>query len=143
MSWNPLQDLMLLQDRMNRLFEDVNQRRAQDNEAELERADWTPPADVYETDAEFTIKADIPGIDRSALEITLDDNRLIVRGNRPLEAPHGSRSERLGGTFLRKFNVPRSVEQNAISADYKDGVLEVHLPKRKNGEPQRVEIKVG
>ena len=143
MSWNPLQDLMVLQDRMNRLFEDVNQRRANDKEDQLERADWTPPADVYETDTEFTIRADIPGIDRSALEITLDENRLIVRGNRPLEAPPGARSERPSGTFLRRFSVPQSVDQNSISADYKDGVLEVHLPKRKNGKAQRVEIKVG
>jgi HSP20 family protein len=143
MAWNPLQDLMVLQDRMNRLFEDANQRRAQDKEDELERADWTPPADVYETETEFTIKTDIPGIDRNALEITLDENRLIVRGTREVKAPNGGRSERPSGTFLRRFSVPRSVEQDSISADYKDGVLEVHLPKRKNGKGQRVEIKVG
>ncbi len=142
MSWNPLQDLMLLQDRMNRLFEDVTQRRPQENDDEIERADWTPVADVYESEEEFTIAADLPGIDRNALEITLDDNRLILRGNRSIEAKPGSRTERPSGTFLRKFNVPRAVEQNDIRADYKDGVLVVHLPKRKNGQGQRVEIKV-
>ncbi len=143
MSWNPLQDLMLLQDRMNRLFEDATtQRRTQEKGDEIERADWAPAADVYESEDEFTIAADLPGIDRNALEITLDDNRLILRGTRSLDAKPGSRTERPGGTFLRKFSVPRAVEQNDISADYKDGVLIVHLPKRKNGKGQRVEIKV-
>lgn len=142
MSWNPLQDLMLLQDRMNRLFEDVTQKRTQEKDDDLERADWTPAADVYETETEFTIVADLPGIDRTTLEISLDDNRLILRGTRTLETNAAARLERPSGTFLRRFNVPRSVEQNDIRADYKDGVLEVHLPKRKNGKSQRVEIKI-
>lgn len=142
MSWNPLQDLMLLQDRMNRLFEDVTQRRAQEKDDDIERADWAPAADIYETEDEFTIAADLPGIDRNELEITLDDNRLVLRGSRLLETKPSARAERPSGTFLRKFSVPRAVEQNDIRADYKDGVLVVHLPKRKNGKGQRVEIKV-
>jgi HSP20 family protein len=149
-SWNPLQDLMLLQDRMNQLFEDATQRRAQgtrgaqsgpEADAELERADWCPAADVYETDAKYTIAADLPGIDRNTLELTIDDNRLIIRGNRPVEATQAARSERPGGTFLQTFSLPGSVDQSGIHADYKDGVLQVHLPKQKN-QGQRVEIKV-
>ncbi len=142
MSWNPLQDLMFLQDRMNRLFEDATQRRGQEKEDEIERADWAPAADIYESDDEFTIAADLPGIDRNELEITLDDNRLVLRGSRSLQTKPGVRAERPTGTFLRKFSVPRAVEQNDIRADYKDGVLVVHLPKRKNGKGQKVEIKV-
>ncbi|HVF24061.1 MAG TPA: Hsp20 family protein, partial [Pyrinomonadaceae bacterium] len=79
--WNPLQDLMLLQDRMNRLFEDATQRRAQSGETtgdEFERADWTPAADIYETESGYTIALDLPGIKREALEIDIDDNRLMV-----------------------------------------------------------------
>ena len=140
MSWNPLQDLMLLQDRMNRLFTDASQRRTEGDD--LERAEWFPTADIYETDSEYTIAADLPGIDRSKLEITIDDNRLVIRGTRQLETTQASRSERPGGTFLRTFSVPGSVDQNNINADYKDGVLQVHLPRRKNQNGQRVEIRV-
>jgi HSP20 family protein len=144
MAWNPLQDLMLLQDRMNRLFTDATQRRepAGSRGDELERAEWYPAADVYETEDKFTIATDLPGIDRETLEITVDENRLVIRGKRQLEEKPAARSERPGGTFRRSFTVPSSVDQSSISADYKDGVLLVHLPRRKNQKGQRVEIKV-
>jgi HSP20 family protein len=142
MVWNTLEDLMLLQNRMNRLFEDATDRRSKAEEGELERADFAPPADIYETNEEFVIAADVPGIDRSSLEITLDDNRLHIRGIRHLESPANSRSERVSGTFHRSFGLPKTIDQNNIRADYKDGVLEIHLPKRKDQKPQRVEIKV-
>jgi HSP20 family protein len=144
MAWNPLQDLMVLQDRMNRLFEDATQRRTREGEqdTDLERADWSPRADVYETEAEFIVAADLPGIDRSALEITLDENRLVVRGARHLKESPTGRPERASGTFLRSFSIPNTVDQSSIRADYKDGVLEVHLPKRKEQKGKRVEIKI-
>ena len=112
--WNPLQDLMVLQDRMNRLFEDATQRR---NQAEatsgdgFERADWTPAADIYETESGYLIAMDLPGIDREALEIDVDDNRLIVRGTREISESKQHRSERPRGKFLRTFSVPGSVDQ--------------------------------
>jgi len=69
--WNPLQDLVVLQDRMNRLFEDATQRRSQAEGSgdEFEHADWTPAADIYETESGFLLALDLPGIDREALEI--------------------------------------------------------------------------
>jgi HSP20 family protein len=142
MVWNTLEDLVLLQNRMNRLFEDATERRSKAEGGDLERSDFAPPADVYETNEEFVIAADLPGIDRAALEITIDDNRLNIRGTRRLHSQAGSRSERVGGTFHRSFGLPKTIDQNNIRADYKDGVLEVHLPKRKDQKPQRVEIKV-
>ena len=143
--WNPLQDLMLLQDRMNRLFEDATQRRArQESESgdEFERADWTPAADIYETDASYLIALDLPGVDRDALVIDVDDKRLIIRGNRAIEETSKNRSERPSGKFLRTFTVPGSVDQTQIGAEYKDGVLQVRMPKRKEPKAQRVEIKI-
>ena len=144
MAWNPLQDLMVLQDRMNRLFEDATQRRAREDKsnADLERADWRPAADVYETEAEFIVATDLPGIDRNALEISVDENQLHIRGTRhPGELPV-ARAERASGKFSRTFSVPNSVDQGNIRADYKDGVLEVHLPKSKDKAGKRVEIKI-
>lgn len=141
--WNPLQDLVILQDRMNRLFEDATQRRAQgDVEHELERADWTPAADIYETETGFLIAIDLPGIKRDALEIDIDDNRLLVKGTRVVGEEKARRSERPRGKFLRSFSLPASVEQGKIGAEYKDGVLQIRLPKRAEQKAQKIEVKI-
>ncbi len=143
--WNPLQDLMLLQDRMNRLFEDVTERRARgDAETgdDIETADWYPAADVYDRDGEYLIAVDLPGIARSTLEITIDDNRLTIKGTRTAGETSTSRTERSNGRFLRTFSVPAAVDQQVIQATYKDGVLEVRLPKRKEQVSKRIEIKI-
>ncbi len=142
--WNPLQNLMLLQDRMNRLFEDATEQRARvdaEPSDDIETAEWYPAADVYDHDGEYLIAVDLPGIDRSALEITIDDNRLAIKGTRAVETST-SRTERPTGRFLRTFSLPGSVDQKSIHAAYKDGVLEVRLPKRKEEMLKRIEIKV-
>jgi HSP20 family protein len=144
--WDPIRDLVSLQDRMNRLFQEATeQRRAGDEEAadqEIERADWIPLADVYQTETEYLVAVDLPGIDRAALDISLDDDKLVIRGERPPESEAQHRVERPQGRFLRKFSVPPTVNQEAIAAEYKDGVLRVRLPKRKEQKARRVEIKV-
>ncbi len=140
--WNPLKDLVILQDRMNRLFEDATQRRANtDAGDEFERADWTPPADIYETESSYVIAIDLPGVKRDTVEIDLDDNRLVVKGTRIVEESR-HRSERPRGKFLRSFSIPGSVDQGGIGAEYKDGVLQIRLPKRQEQKAQRVVIKV-
>lgn len=142
--WNPLQDLMVLQDRMNRLFEDATQRRTQADAAgdEFERADWTPASDIYESESGFLIAMDLPGIDREALEIDIDDNRLMVKGTRVIDASKQHRTERPRGKFLRTFSVPGSVDQGKIGAEYKDGVLQIRLPKRSEQKTKRIDIKI-
>ena len=141
--WNPLQDLMVLQDRMNRLFEDATQRRSQSSgEDEFERADWTPAADIYETETGFSIALDLPGIKRDALEIDIDDNRLMVKGVRVVDETRTRRTERPRGKFLRAFAVPASVDQANIAAEYKDGVLQIRLPKRAEQKAQKIEVKI-
>ncbi len=144
--WNPLQDLMVLQDRMTRLFEDATQRRSHAEATagdDFERADWTPAADIYETETGYLIALDLPGIDREALEIDVDDNRLMVRGTRPINETRQHRSERPRGKFLRTFSVPGSVDQGRIGAEYKDGVLQIRLPKRGEQKSKKIDIKIG
>jgi HSP20 family protein len=142
--WNPLHDLVSLQDRMNRLFEDASQRRAGDSDLtdEVESADWYPAADVYEGDNNYVVAMDLPGIDRGSLDISVDDKRLTVKGNRDGHSGGFHREECPRGKFLRTFTVPSSVDEESISADYKDGVLKVYLPRRKEQKTQRIEIKV-
>jgi HSP20 family protein len=144
-TWNPLQDLIVLQDRMNRLFEDATQRHAKAEAGtrdEFERADWTPAADICESETSYLIDIDLPGIDRSTLEIDVADNRLTVKGSRLVKEATQCRVERPRGKFVRSFGVPGSVEQAQIKAEYRDGVLHIALPKREEQKTQRVEIKV-
>jgi HSP20 family protein len=143
--WNPLQDLMVLQDRMNRLFEDATQRRnqAETNAGdEFERADWTPAADIYETESGFLIAMDLPGIRRETLELDVDENRLVVKGTREIAQSKQHRMERPRGKFLRTFSVPGSVDQGRIGAEYKDGVLQISLPKRTEQKAKKIDIKI-
>ena len=144
--WDPLRDLVTLQDRMNHLFQEAAEKRArggaEGGDQEIERADWIPAADIYETEKEYTIAVDLPGIERSALEISLDNDRLSIRGVRAPESEGEHRVERPHGRFLRKFGVPGDVNQKAIAAEYKNGVLKVRLPKRPEQRARKVEIKV-
>lgn len=147
--FDPVRDLFTLQERMNRLFEEAAERRGQhtgeEQDDEMEHADWLPAADVYEFEGEFVVALDLPGIQRDTLDVSTDDNRLLIRGER---APFGEsknprRAERPFGRFIRKFTLPPVVERGAITADYKDGVLLLHLPKRAEQQTRRVKIKVG
>jgi len=130
---------------MNRLFQEAAERREHgegENEQEIERADWFPSADVYQTEKEYLIEVDLPGIVRDTLDLSLDNDYLLIRGVRAVTDEGQRRLERPHGRFMRKFGVPATVDQKAIAAEYKDGVLRVHLPKRKEQKARRVEIKV-
>ena len=145
--WDPLRDLMQLQDRMNQLFEDATERRSRERaEArdEIERADWIPVADVSEHPGAYVVAVDLPGIDRSALEIDLENERLSIKGTRVFEngGQAQQRKERPQGKFKRTFAVPAAVDPEQIQAEYKDGVLYVRLPKRKEQKAQAIKIKV-
>lgn len=128
------------------MFEDASKQRSNDDEEseqEIERADWTPAADVYNREHEYVIMIDLPGIEREALELSLDNDKLLVRGARTIEKNAAQRLERKHGRFLRRFGpLPPTVDQSSISAEYKDGVLSIRLPKRQEQKAQRVEIKI-
>lgn len=137
---------MVLQDRMNRLFEDATERRVKaEDSSELEAVDWYPTADVYDTEAAYVIAIDLPGVERSALEIDLDDEKLVIHGSRVIGADAANSKKqtvRPQGRFRRSFPVPANITQEGIKAEYRNGVLEVTLPKRSEPRTQRVQIKV-
>lgn len=152
--WNPIRDLVTLQERMNRLFEEAAVRRQGPRDDEegrgvlrMEHADWHPAADVFETEGDYVVALDLPGVERAALSVNLDEDRLTISGDRQAEggAPEGAsvrRAERPAGRFARSFTLPAVVDRERITADYKDGVLFVTLPKRVEQQARRVEIKV-
>ena len=135
---------MLLQDRMNRLFEDATERRARAGDSdEIETADWHPAADVYDIEGAYLIAVDLPGIERSALDIDLDDEKLVIRGTRTIDQSGEKVTvTRPHGRFRRSFRVPANVAHDGIQAEYKNGVLEITLPKRNQPRAQRIQIKV-
>jgi HSP20 family protein len=134
-------------ERMSRLYDETaprGARREDEHGDEFERADWTPASDVVEREDEFVIILDLPGINRDALDVEIGDERLVVRGERVEE--EGAKKHRGGrpsGRFLAKFGpLPQTVDQTRISADYKDGVLRLRLPKRAPEQAGRVKIEI-
>lgn len=94
---------------------------------------WTPSADVYEKDGELVIKAELPGVDKENIDVTVDSGSLVIKGERQSEDEVREESfyrmERFSGTFYRRFPLPEGIDEDRISAEYRDGVLEVRVPK--------------
>jgi HSP20 family protein len=146
--WGDWRDYAALQDRLTRLFEEIGMSAGGQREAaredDIERADWSPAADVYETGDSFVIALDLPGIDRASLDVSIDDNRLTVRGERaPDEGQRRGRGNRPSGRFLSRFGpLPPTVDQKRVAAEYKDGVLRLRLPKRAERQAGKVKIEI-
>jgi HSP20 family protein len=145
-NWGDWRDYAGLQDRLNRMFEDIGAggRREGAREDDIEHSDWSPAADVYETDDSFVIAVDLPGIERGSLDVSIDENRLTVRGERaPDEGHRRGRGNRPSGRFLSRFGpLPPTVDQRRIAAEYKDGVLRLRLPKRAERQAGKVKIEI-
>ena len=124
---------------INRIFDD---RAGASAEATV--ADWMPAADVLEYADKFVLKLDVPGVNASSIDITLDQGVLTVSGERPAEVTakevERSRRERVSGRFHRRFTLPDTVDAAAVHATGRDGVLEVTIPKQAKAKPRRIEV---
>jgi HSP20 family protein len=143
--WDPFRDLVGLQERMNRLFED-SLSRSKTTDQEMAMGAWTPPVDIFETPELVILRADLPGIDQKDIDLRIENATLTLRGERKFlkEAKDEDyhRIERSYGNFSRSFQLPGSIDQTKISAVHKDGVLEVHLPKREDTKPKQIKVDV-
>jgi HSP20 family protein len=146
--WEPFRDLMSLQDRMNRLFDESyrsTQRGGTDDEWAL-GGSWAPAVDIYEQGTDIVLKAELPGVDPKDVDIRLENNVLSLRGQRKLESEvkreNYHRVERSYGTFSRSFTLPTVVDQASIKAEFKDGLLRLTLPKREEAKPKQIQIHV-
>jgi HSP20 family protein len=141
--WNPARDLMQMREEMDRLFSQFV-RRGDGEEGTWERGIWAPPVDIYETDDAFMLKAELPGFSKEDVQIELHDNRLTMRGERKHETEvkeeQYHRRERAYGRFERAFWLPTPVDADKIQATFKDGVLELRLPKSEAAKPKRITI---
>ena len=140
--WDPFRDLGMLQDRMNRLFDDAG--RGWRNNEPTATTTWSPSVDVFETEGEIVVKAELPGMERNDIHLNLDNNVLTLRGERRFEKEtkedNYHRIERSYGAFSRAFTIPATVDEEKIRADYKDGVLKINLPKKEQAKPKQIRI---
>ena len=143
--WDPFRDLLSLQERMNKLFEESLFRSGKDQE-DLTVGRWSPAIDVMENEQEIVIKGELPGIELKNVEVLIKYNLLTLRGERKFEKEEEKenyhRIERAYGAFQRVFTLPASVEQDKVKAKMRDGILEIRLPKAKKELPKKVEIEV-
>jgi HSP20 family protein len=146
--WEPFHNLVTLQDRMNRMFDDAfrGQRGGSEDDWAL-GGNWAPAVDIFEQGDHIVLKAELPGIDPGDVDIRVENNILTLRGERKFETDikreNCHRVERAYGSFSRSFTLPNVVDTDKIKADYKDGVLQVTLPQREEAKPKQISIAVG
>jgi len=141
--WEPFRDLVSTQDRFNRLFNDTFTRLFDGSEGEARG--WAPAVDVHETAHDLVLTADLPGVDPKDVEIRLENGTLFVKGERTFEKTNDKgylQVERAYGTFTRTFSVTPAINPENVSANYKNGVLTVTLPKREEAKPKSIKINV-
>jgi HSP20 family protein len=141
--WEPSGRASTLQEQVNRLFSDVLERSGEESSLTT----WAPAVDIYETEHELVVKADLPDVDPKDLDIRVENNILTIRGDRKFEKKvneeHYLRVERAYGSFSRSFSLANTVNSEAIKADYQNGVLELTVPKREEAKPKQIKVNVG
>ena len=143
--WDPFRITAPLQDRMNRLLrESFN---PEGPEEALTTTGFAPPVDVYEDEHNFTLKIEVPGVEEKDIDVRIENNTLVVHGERKLEKEEKEenyrRVERQYGSFTRSFTLPNSVDPGQVSAHYDKGVLKINLAKKAEAKPKQIKVSVG
>jgi HSP20 family protein len=142
--WEPFRDLVSLQERMNRLFEESFRGARGSGEEDASLSSWAPAVDIYEHDGSIVLKAELPGVSPKDVDVRVENNVLTLRGERKFENDVKKESyhrvERSYGSFLRSFTLPNVVDTDRIKAEYKDGVLRLTLPKKEEAKPKQISI---
>ena len=142
---DPFRDLSSIQERMNQIFEDALARSRGRDEG-LRSGMWMPAVDIYENNDSVVVKAELPGVEKDQISVEVKDGILSLRGERKLEKEVKEESyhriERSYGSFQRSFSLPVSVDQDKVTAHYRNGVLEVTLPKKEKAKPKQIQVSV-
>ena len=139
----PNTDIKTLQNQLNRLFEPFARFAVGDED--LVSGTWVPPVDVAETQDSILVRAEVPGIRQEDIQIEFENGLLTIRGERAIEKTEAltwHRVERTYGNFSRSFTLPRSVDPEKITASYREGILEISVPKREEAKPKQIRISV-
>src|SRR6266849_1498970 len=139
----PFRGATTLQEQINRVFGDVVGRTGEESNL----TPWAPAVDIYETENELVVKADLPDVNPQDLDIRVENNVLTIRGERKFENKVNEdnylRIERAYGSFSRSFSLANSVTSEAIKADYQNGVRTLSIPKREEAKPKQIKVNVG
>jgi HSP20 family protein len=138
----PFRGATTLQEQINRVFGDVVGRTGEESNL----TPWAPAVDIYETENELVVKADLPDVNPQDLDIRVENNVLTIRGERKFETEVNEdnylRIERAYGSFCRSFSLANSVKSDEIKADYQNGVLTLSIPKREEAKPKQIKVNV-
>ena len=142
--WDPFRELEDMSERLNRVFSRPTLRNT--GKENLTVADWMPTVDISETESEYLIKAELPEVRKEDVKVTVENGVLTLQGERRQEKEEKGRRfhrvERSYGSFVRSFTLPESVDEGGVKAQYKDGVLALHLPKSEKVKPKAIDVKV-
>ncbi len=143
--WDPFRELEEVSDRLNRMFARPATRAANGKETMIV-ADWTPSVDISESEGEYQIKAEIPDVKKEDVKVTLEDGVLTIQGERKHEKEEKGkkyhRIERSYGSFVRTFSLPDVIDEDKVKAEFKEGVLNLSLPKSEKAKPKAIDVKV-
>lgn len=141
--WNPMRDMFSLRHQMNHIFDDVFKPVVR-GDSRLSMWNWNPTVDIYDNDENIVIKAELPGIDRKDIVIDVKDGVLTLKGERSFDNEIKEEKyycrERTFGKFERVFRLPAKVDPEKISADYKDGILKIDIPKPEEQKPKQINV---
>jgi HSP20 family protein len=144
--WHPLQELDQLQTRLSTLFGRSALRNNGDKDEAMTVAEWAPLVDIAEDDNEYVITSELPEVEKENVKVTVNHGVLSIQGERSMERKENGkkyhRVERAYGRFSRSFTLPDYVDGNRIAAEFKDGILRVHLPKSEEAKPKSIQVKI-
>ncbi len=144
--WDPFREMSALQERMNRLLSDYRTRSPL-GEEEMAQGSWIPAVDIYETMDSIVINVELPGVSKEDMSIEVKENTLTIKGEKKLEKDvkeeNYHRMERTYGSFMRAFTLPGTVSQEKVKAKFRDGILEIVLPKAEEAKPKQIKVDVG
>lgn len=144
--WDPFKNISTLQERINRLFDESFSQSHDTDGEEASICGWKPVADIYETEGMFIINVELPGLTKDNLEVEVQDNRLIIKGERPTDKNVSEecyfRRERCFGTFQRTFTLKEYINPDHVHAAFKDGVLTVKVTLPEPEKPKKVTVEV-
>ena len=146
--WNPFKEMDELQRRLASVFDLAPYRRSSLtlDEENMTVPEWSPAVDILEDDKEYLIKVELPKIQKDDVKVTVESGTLTISGERKAEKEEKNRRvhrvERYYGRFVRSFSIPDDAEDGKVNAEFKDGVLRVHLAKSEKARPKQIEVKV-
>jgi HSP20 family protein len=143
--WDPFKELEDMSTRLNRYFGQGRARSLAENGSET-LADWVPAMDIQETEGEYLVHADLPAVNKEDVKVSVQEGVLAVEGERRQEREEKGRKfhriERSYGKFVRRLALPTDVDEQKVAAEFKDGVLSVHLPKSTAAKPRSIDVSV-